>query len=89
MSSIDDTLKGRGKDYGDYKDNVEAIAKIMKTLNEVHKHKTAEDLNLIDFTNLNYAVIKLVRLAATPDHIDSWHDLQGYAKLAEKYYKGE
>ena len=84
--SVDKTLEERGNSYGSYKENVEAVADIMRNLNIVHKDKTGEDLNLIDFTNLNYQVIKLVRLAATPNHLDSWHDIQGYGKLAEEYY---
>ncbi len=84
--SVEETLKERGDSYGSFEVNVEGIATIMKELNHVHKCKTGEDLNLIDFTNLQYQVIKLVRLAATPNHKDSWLDIQGYAKLSEAYY---
>ena len=83
---IDEVLEQRGNNYGDYKENVEAIANIMGELNKVHKAHTGEDFNLIDFTNLNYLVIKLVRLGATPNHLDSYLDLQGYSKLAKDYY---
>ena len=83
---IDEILEQRGANYGSYKENVEAVAAIMLSLHKVHKEKTGEDLNLIDASNLQYQVIKLVRLAATPDHEDSWKDIQGYAKLAEEYY---
>jgi len=84
--SVDKTLEERGESYGDFGVNIEAIATIMKELNHVHKCKTGEDLNLIDHTSLQYQVIKLVRLGATPDHKDSWLDIQGYAKLSEEYY---
>ena len=83
---IEDILEERGKSYGAFDVNVEGVANVMKELNHVHKCKTGEDLNLIDFSNLNYQVIKLIRLAATPDHKDSWKDIQGYAKLSEEYY---
>ncbi len=84
--SVDKVLKDRGESYGSFEVNVEAIATIMKELNHVHKCKTGEALNLIDFTHLHYQVIKLVRLGATPTHKDSWTDIQGYAKLSEAYY---
>jgi len=84
--NLEETLEERGSSYGAFDVNVEAIAAIMKDLNHVHKCKTGEGLNLIDFTNLHYQVIKLARLAATPHHKDSWLDIQGYAKLSEAYY---
>ena len=83
---IEDILEERGESYGDFGVNIEAIATIMKELNHVHRCKTGEDLNLIDHTSLQYQVIKLVRLGATPTHMDSWKDIQGYAKLSEEYY---
>ncbi len=84
--SVDKTLEDRGESYGAFDVNVEAVAEIMGVLNHVHKCKTGSDLNLIDHTHLQYQVIKLVRLGATPSHKDSWLDLQGYAKLSEAYY---
>ena len=84
--SIEETLKDRGSNYGDYGVNVEGVATIMGELQHIHKAKTGEALNLIDYSNLNYLVIKLVRLAATPNHVDSYHDLAGYSTLMEEYY---
>jgi len=83
---VDELLADRGKDYGDFGVNVEAVAEVMKALQTVHICKTGKQMNLIDHCNLQYQVIKLVRLAATPNHIDSWKDVQGYAKLSEDYY---
>jgi len=84
---IDKTLKERNKVYGDYKDNIEAVANIMDSLKCLHEcaHNN-EPMPPQDEANLYYIVIKLARLGVTPNHIDSWHDLQGYAKLAEDYY---
>ena len=84
---IDNTLEHRGKIYGDYSNNVDAVADIMKTLKTLHL-MAHDDIPMAsaDEANLYYIVIKLVRLGVSPDHLDSWHDLQGYAKLAEGYY---
>jgi len=83
---VDELLEERGEIYGGFDVNVEGVAEIMGALSHIHKAKTGKTLNLIDFSHLNYQVIKLVRLAATPSHLDSWKDIQGYAKLSEGYY---
>jgi len=86
--SIDKILEERGNSYGSFEANVKAISAIMGELHKVHNDKEGHHLNLLDATNLQYQVIKLVRLAATPNHKDSWQDIQGYAKLSEEYYDG-
>ena len=83
---IENVLEERGNSYGNYNVNVEAIANIMDILNTVHFEKTGQPLSGADRVNLEYQVIKLVRLGATPSHKDSWIDVQGYGKLAEIYY---
>lgn len=87
--SIEQTLKNRKEVYGEYDENVKAVAKIMKTLNKLHASAHGSLLSEKDRANLSYAVIKLVRLGVTPSHIDSWHDLGNYAHLAEDFYSKE
>ncbi len=86
--NVDKTLKERGNNYGSYGANVEAISTIMDALDGVKVDKDGRRLTTIERTHLQYQVIKLVRLGATPEHVDSWHDIQGYANLSEKYFKG-
>lgn len=84
MSSVKETLESRGETYGDYKGGSEFRAIMMKAVNDrfqqVHGHKMpgVEQIYIFDIIN------KLSRLAVTPNHIDSWHDIQGYAKLVEE-----
>ncbi len=85
--SVEKTLKERGSNYGSYGANVEAVATIMDTLDGLKVEKDNRRLTAIERTHLQYLVIKLVRLGATPEHADSWHDVQGYAKLSEEYFK--
>lgn len=83
---VDNTLEQRGEVYGSYKVGTEASGKILNALNEIHYDKHHTDLAGKDLVAIHYIVMKLVRLAATPEHLDSWHDIQGYAKLAEEMY---
>jgi hypothetical protein len=83
-NNIDRTLKSRGEIYGDYKDNVIARGSIMYFLKDLHYKANGGAMTEQDQQALNDIVIKLVRLAATPEHKDSWHDIIGYAKLNEE-----
>jgi len=87
--TIEETLKDRGSNYGSFSANVEAIASIMDTLDCLREDKANAKLTSMEHAHLKYIVIKLVRLGATPDHCDSWHDLQGYAKLSEEYFEAK
>lgn len=85
--SVDETLSERGAVYGDYYIGVKARADIMDILNAVHVSEHNCDMPHSYRGMLLDVVNKLCRLAATPTHIDSWHDVQGYAKLSEDYFK--
>ena len=81
MKDINKTLTARECDYGGYDINIQARATIMKALNQVHFSKNGERLPAVYVVMLSDLVGKLVRLAATPDHEDSIHDIEGYAHL--------
>ena len=40
-------------------------------------------MNPINVIYLSKIVMKLSRLAISPDHVDSWTDIAGYARLVE------
>ena len=80
-NKVVDILADRGKVYGSFKVNIEARANIMNILNSIHSDKNDFELCSVDYQALNDIVIKLVRLAATPQHIDSWTDASLYSKL--------
>lgn len=89
MSKVNETLKERGAVYGDYKGGSEFRADVMQLIT----HRYAEiNCKLLDALHMVYIydiVNKLSRLAATPDHIDTWHDIAGYATLVEEALKME
>lgn len=83
---VDDTLKARGSVYGSYGDVLQARAAIMNILQK--RYMDVNDDEFIPeeiFIGLGDIVLKLVRAAGSPHHADSFHDLQGYAKLMEDY----
>ncbi len=87
MNDLDKTLEDRKSVYGDYSQmtslRTTIISGIKKQYFDHHgKHMSDTDiLCIIDIVN------KLCRLAITPSHIDTWHDIAGYGTIIEKYYK--
>ena len=65
------TVADRGEDYGSVWDNHERIAVIWTALIGIQIEP--------EHVAMMMAGVKLARLAATPDHQDSWVDLAGYA----------
>jgi len=77
---IEETLNDREKTYGDFGDYCRILADL-KIAMEASKHR----LNCIHSGALDMILSKIARiLNGDPDHIDSWHDIAGYATLVEK-----
>lgn len=77
-------LAQRGTVYGKYIDGVICRANIMQALNDVYRSINGVDLPSdlrVMFTDL---VLKLMRAASCPSHIDTWVDLEGYSKLVKE-----
>ena len=85
-ANVKDTLKKRGSVYGDYTFGTRAYANIMGEFDKLYQQEHKEFMPGIFRVAISYIVMKLIRLAVTPDHIDSWHDIQGYAKLNEEMF---
>lgn len=79
--SVEDTLKERGKRYGEFKDHAE----ISQNLKDQITH--LENFMLMEANKkeaLEMILHKIARiLNGDPNYKDNWHDIQGYAKLAE------
>lgn len=80
-TDLDEILEERGNAYGDFNLNVHSRGRILDILQQIHIDKTGNYLQGTDLQAINDIVIKLVRLGATPDHLDSWNDIAGYARL--------
>ena len=84
MSNVNETLKERGKVYGDYKGGSEFRANVMELIADRYAKVNHGGMPAIHMVYVYDIVNKLSRLAATPYHIDTWHDIAGYATLVEK-----
>ena len=84
--NVDATLQERGSTYGDYYTGVCDRSEIMDILTKAYARERGEGMPVEQEGMLWDIVNKLCRLAVTPDHVDSWHDIQGYAKLSENHF---
>lgn len=87
MSNVNETLKERGKVYGDYKGGSEFRANVMELLVDRYAKVNHGGMPAIHMVYVYDIVNKLSRLAVTPYHIDTWHDIAGYATLVEEALK--
>ncbi len=79
--TIEQTLAERGNRYGDFTDH----ARICQSLKRAMCAEAGWD-RLTDVQKQSLEVIadKVGRiLSGDPNYADNWHDIQGYAKLAE------
>jgi len=87
LENLGITIAERGKNYGDYTGGTKLRNNILNLLNERHEHIHGVPIKPLMLVAIGDIVHKLARIAATPDHIDSWHDIQGYANLIETMLK--
>lgn len=79
--SVETTLEERGSRYGDFSDH----AVIAQTLQDDMRQFPGWDrLDSVKRQALSVIADKIARiLNGDPEYKDNWHDIQGYAKLAE------
>lgn len=85
MGLLDDpvsqTLQERGVRYGEYRD-VSWTAQMLKNI--LRQSATWDYTSPVQRESLEMICNKLSRIVnGDPNYIDSWHDIQGYAKLVE------
>jgi len=81
MSDVEKTLAERGARYGDFSDHA-AIAQGLQSV--MHLGPGWSGLTPVKKQALTVIADKIARiLTGDPEYTDNWHDIQGYAKLAE------
>jgi hypothetical protein len=82
--SVEQTLEQRGSIYGEFCEQVNAVSGIVMSMQKAYraKHNDIPATSLV--TEWYYLAIKMARIAVSPDHLDNYHDLAGYAMLMEK-----
>ena len=80
--SVKSTLAERGKSYGSYLDQSCIAENLMRQMEQEEGWKKFPPTHR---QAARMIAIKLARLLnGDPDHADSWHDIAGYATLAEQ-----
>ena len=77
LKSALDAVSDRGETYGDVKTNFKQIADFW-SLHLRNRHGAALELTPGDVASM-MILLKVARLAHTPDHMDSWVDIAGYS----------
>lgn len=85
MKKIEETLAEREKTYGDY-ERVALISQVIKDiLQEGAQHKY---LKAYQLESLDMIANKMARIVnGDPKYADSWHDIEGYARLVSERLK--
>ena len=80
-NDLNKTLSERGTSYGDFTDNAFVAQQLKDT---VRSGRAWIDATGAQREAIDMILSKISRLVTgDPFHKDSWHDIQGYAKLAE------
>lgn len=83
MNDIQKTLNERGQRYGDFTDHAAICQEIKRVM--VRTINWNGRLNDVQRQALDVIADKIARiLSGDPNYADNWHDIQGYAKLAEE-----
>ena len=79
MSDIDETLQQRGGVYGDFGDQSE-ISQALKQI--VRSGRSWGEMAPFQQEGLDMIANKIARIVnGDPSFYDSWHDIEGYARL--------
>ena len=85
IQDVQQTFKTREVIYGDYDIGIEFRTTVMNAILKSYKDNRKTDMPQEFRTLFMDVLTKLNRLAVSPNHVDSWHDLEGYARLAKQY----
>lgn len=86
MSELASTLAQRGTTYGDFRHNAIIADGLMKIMQGEMCPTNWQELDSVKRQALSVIAQKISRILSptgNPDYKDNWHDIQGYAKLAE------
>lgn len=81
---VTDILKERAAVYGNYDAGVKVRETLMVSLDFKHIDSKGVGLSENDRVIFSDVILKLMRAASDPSYIDSWADLEGYARLIKE-----
>lgn len=81
MSSISQTLEERGRNYGEFSDVSETIQSLKEIVRNNERWRRLDPHMKEAIEMILHKIGRIVN--GNPRHLDSWHDIAGYAQLAE------
>jgi hypothetical protein len=81
---VTDILKERAVVYGNYDKGVDCRAAMMLSLQLKHLDSQNKSMTVADQIAFGDILLKVMRAASDPSYIDSWADLEGYARLIKE-----
>ena len=89
MTTTDDVITERGNVYGDFHEGIMLETIIIESIKFRHQEHHGKQMPPEFVMYMTKIAMKLSRLAIIPNHIDSWTDIAGYARLVELHLKKE
>ena len=83
MKTTDQVLAQRGAVYCDFFEGISLESEILSAICGRYESQHGENLPMDFYLFFSKIAMKLSRLSVCPDHIDSWTDIAGYARLVE------
>jgi len=82
MTNVENTLEQRGSRYGDFVDQGRITQNIKRAMRDGTKWESLSDDKKEALEMIASKISRI--LNGDPEYWDSWHDIAGYASLAEK-----
>ena len=86
---INEKLEQRKEIYGDYKGNLNCRLEILSCITNRYRRVHGNNMSCTQEMLFQDIIAKLARLAVTPNHLDSWEDIAGYATRICQVIKNE
>lgn len=83
MRPTDEILAERGQNYGDFGTGSRLEAAMIELIANNHMKQNNKAMSTEQIIWFSKIIMKLSRLSVTPNHLDSWIDIAGYARLVE------
>lgn len=78
--SVTKILDERSVVYGDFEKGIELTSNLLKLILKRYQEEHKKEMPKFYEICILHLLIKIVRIAVTPTHTDSWLDISGYAK---------
>lgn len=89
MTNVDAILEERGSKYGDFGAGSALEANILEMIAINCEIQTGSPMDFRSLVWVSKIIMKLSRISVSPTHLDSWVDIEGYARLVVLQLKKE